>query len=151
MAKSRIKGKSAKVPVGDVPVTDLDKLTDAPRELEEPFDGLGKLTDAPREALPEIDPDQVGPVEPGVVDDPAAYEKAKAEGTIEELAEPKPRLKAHPDRSIQLTAKRALLGHSTNPVCGAFLHTERLRSGGTRKMTREAWLAELDKFTKAPR
>ena len=55
-----------------------------------------------------------------------------------------------PDRTVQLTAKRAFLARSTDPVVASFLYTERL-SGKTRKMSREQWLEELARFTKAPR
>ena len=55
-----------------------------------------------------------------------------------------------PDRSPQLTAARAFLARSRDPIVSAFLHSEQLR-GKTRKMSRELWLVELDTFTKAPR
>lgn len=101
----------------------------------------------------ELDPEKAGPVEPGAIDDPKAYERALEEGTLEELApraprEPRTEL---PDRSIQLTAKRCLLARSRDPIVAAFLHAEQLRDGGIRKMTREQWDQELDAFKSAPR
>jgi len=57
---------------------------------------------------------------------------------------------ALPDNAPQLTAKRAFLGRSVDPVVASFLHTEVLNKS-IRKMSREQWLVELDRFTKAPR
>lgn len=101
----------------------------------------------------ELDPEKDGPVEPGTVDDPEAYERALEEGTLEELPPPrKPRepQTALPDRSIQLTARRCLLARTRDPIVAAFLHAEHLR-GETRKMTREQWDQELEAFKSAPR
>lgn len=102
---------------------------------------------------PELDPEGEATVEPGTIDDPEAYEEAKAAGVIEELPKKPPRepVKALPEKPIMLTAKRCLLARSTDPVVAAFLHRENLRKGGIRKLTREQWDAELEKFTSAPR
>lgn len=104
----------------------------------------------------DLDPEADGEVEPGTIDDPEAYEAAKAAGTIKELdAKPSSgptseRQKRLPDRTIKLTAKRCLLARSRDPIVAAFLHTEGLRKS-IRKLTREEWDAELEAFKSAPR
>ena len=49
-----------------------------------------------------------------------------------------------------MTAARALMARTGQPIVAAFLHSEKLR-GSIRKLSRAQWLAELESFIKAPR
>lgn len=77
--------------------------------------------------------------------DPESVEDAPAEPKAVVLGR-----QSLPDRQLYLTAKRALLPQATKPIVAAFLHAESLR-GTVRKLTREQWQDELDRFQKAPR
>lgn len=76
-------------------------------------------------------------------------EPAEERFEVEPDAPARAPVKALPSAAITLTAKRCLHPRSSDPVVAAFLAQESQR--GTRKLTREDWIAELETFTQAPR
>jgi hypothetical protein len=64
---------------------------------------------------------------------------------------PKADVTALPDREPQLTAERMFVARKADSIVEAYLHAERLRPEGVRKMSRAGWLADLEAFKAAPR
>lgn len=103
---------------------------------------------------PEVPAAEAQPTEtsaqPAPITDAAAKEAEEAPAV--EVAPPtKADVTVLPDPEPQLTAERAFSGARVDPIVGAFLHVERLRPEGVRKLSQQAWQDELAAFKRAPR
>jgi len=97
------------------------------------------------------------PTEPeapsSAVDAPEADVDASEAVTVVVSEQPRERapLTSFPSTEPQLTAERQFSSAKRDPIVAAFLHTEKLRPGGIRKMARAEWLAALETFKATPR
>jgi hypothetical protein len=66
-------------------------------------------------------------------------------------ASPKAPVTTLPSSEPLVPAERAFVASKADPIVASFLHTERLRPDGVRKLSRTEWLRELEAFKAAPR